>query len=532
MRSPALWLLSIAPLAAQSPCILEGTVTESLTGKPVAAAKIYAHPSSSDPSYLRKTDNEGKFCFEQVAPGTYHVIAQRLGYLDQSYGARAAGEEGMDLAVTAETAVPPLKIELTPRPILSGVVLHADGQPSPGTDVEVIKRVHTEQGPGPDSVENVSTDDRGAFRFSNLAPGTYYLSAQPDSNGRRYSMEFLNSRGEPVNEAETVTFYSGASAFAGARPIVLKAGQETSGIVIALRKTPLRRISGRVTGMPKDTLIELSPQSDGLTNVEMRLEPDGSFKHAGILPGKYVLEVPSMDGSGPRIHQEVDLTTADAENLALEPRETFTVPLVMKSDSGNSLGLAETGIILNAIPQGQGIGAGTLDNGGIGFPHVAPGIYSIQLNDLFDRRRYYLKRVTINGEPQSPRRLDLHAPPSSPLELTFSPGLAEIEGRVSDKPAVAVTVLLVRPEEERDGEGYAQRESTDQDGKFHIESVEPGKYRLYAIEGFEDGPWGSEGLAEALHSVGVELREKETREITVPLVRAAEWNAAVERFGK
>lgn len=530
MRTAGLWLLSAMALPAQPPCTIEGTVTDTLTAKPVAGAKIYAHPSFSGlaPAYLRKTDAEGKFCFDRVAPGTYQVIAQRVGYLDQSYGAGAGGDQGMDLAVTAETALPPLKIDLTPRPILSGVVLHADGHPAADLEVTVAKQVHTKEGPGPETIENTSTDDRGMFRFSNLAPGTYYLIVQPDSRGPRYSVEFLNARGEHVNEAETVTFYSGAAAFANARPIVLKAGQEISGIAIALRKTPVRRISGRVSGAPKDALIEL----DGLTNVAIALKPDGSFEHSGILPGNYVLELAWMDGSGRRVRQEVDLTAADADNLAIEPRETFTVPLAVKDDTGSVLRLGDFGVILNAIPQGGGIGAGTLSNGAFGFQNVVPGIYSIQLNESLDRRRYYLKRVSINGEPQSPRRLDLRAPPSGPLELTFSSGLAEIEGRVSDKPEVAVTVLLVRPGEEGEDEGYEQRASTDQDGRFHFETVEPGKYRLYAIEGFDEDPWGSAGLAAALHSIDLELSEKETREITVPLVRAAEWKAALERFAK
>ena len=81
----ALWcvLLLAPPLGA---CALEGTVTDAATGKPIAAVRVFARPQgdASPAAYLRRSNEQGRYCFERLAPGTYRLLAQRLGYLDQA----------------------------------------------------------------------------------------------------------------------------------------------------------------------------------------------------------------------------------------------------------------------------------------------------------------------------------------------------------------------------------------------------------------------------------------------------------------
>src|SRR4051812_49066742 len=62
-------------------CALEGTVTDGVTGKPLPGVRVYARVQGDDtgPAYLRRSDAQGRFCFERLAPGTYRVIAQHLG---------------------------------------------------------------------------------------------------------------------------------------------------------------------------------------------------------------------------------------------------------------------------------------------------------------------------------------------------------------------------------------------------------------------------------------------------------------------
>jgi hypothetical protein len=61
----------------------------------------------------------------------------------------------------------------------------------------------------------------------------------------------------------------------------------------------------------------------------------------------------------------------------------------------------------------------------------------------------------------------------------------------------------------------------------------PGKYRFFAIEGYDEDLWGSVELAKALweRSVEVELREGERKEIPVPPISYEEWTAALRKVG-
>lgn len=524
----ALWLLVGLRLAAQPACMLEGVTSDSVTGKPLAGVRVYAH-SGGAPAYLRRSDAHGHYCFERLARGTYHIIAQHLGYLDQSYGSRPGADEVIELTVAGQTPLPAADFKLVPRPLLTGTVLHADGQPAVDTEVTVWQKVHTKHGPDQDSVTTQQTDDRGVFRFADLAPGTYYLSAAPDSHGmQQFNIEFLNGQGQRIREKETVTYFPGGADFGGARPIALEAGQELSGVTITLRKASLRRIAGRVNGAVQGTWVSLNAETEGIDGAMIAINPDGSFERSDLLPGKYTLDAPSGDRAVAQ--QEVDLTNSDVEGLVLQPRETFTVPLILKTEGAEPpVRPGQFWIILFSSPQGRSFTARGTADGNAEFQHVLPGAYRLSVHTQGEP--YYLKQVSLNGAVQPAESLEFTAKPNGPLELTFSSRVATVEGRVTEGASGAVTVLLVEPAAGED-DFVEHRTSSDQDGRFHFGRIKPGKYRLFAIEGFEDGPWGGPELAAALHSAEIDLRESETRQVTVPLVTAKEWNAAVERFGR
>lgn len=73
----------------------------------------------------------------------------------------------------------------------------------------------------------------------------------------------------------------------------------------------------------------------------------------------------------------------------------------------------------------------------------------------------------------------------------------------------------------------------DQAGQFQLEKMPPGKYRLFAIEGFDEDMWGSPELAAALRekSVVVELQESDKKQVTAPLISAEQWEQALRKVG-
>src|SRR5262245_5641103 len=111
MRPAILLLLFAAFLTAQStPAAadpsdaekkkirLEGSVVSS-TGEPVRKANLRLQPNGpalNGPlqAYTESTDAEGKYVFEDVAPGRYTLNAEKAGFVTQRYGARTATGPG------------------------------------------------------------------------------------------------------------------------------------------------------------------------------------------------------------------------------------------------------------------------------------------------------------------------------------------------------------------------------------------------------------------------------------------------------
>jgi protocatechuate 3,4-dioxygenase beta subunit len=91
--------------ANQKPIRLEGRVV-GLNGDPVRKANVRLQGSgpaipvqnSQGPtSYLQTTDDAGKFVFDNVAPGSYTLSADKNGFLAARYGARTAGSPAVRL---------------------------------------------------------------------------------------------------------------------------------------------------------------------------------------------------------------------------------------------------------------------------------------------------------------------------------------------------------------------------------------------------------------------------------------------------
>ena len=63
--------------------------------------------------------------------------------------------------------------------------------------------------------------------------------------------------------------------------------------------------------------------------------------------------------------------------------------------------------------------------------------------------------------------------------------------------------------------------------RWRLESI------VLAIEGFDDGPWGSPELFASLagKSVAVELGEGQRKTVTLPVIPVGEWEAALRKVG-
>src|SRR5258707_15122494 len=129
---------------------LEGKVL-SLSGEPLRKATLHLRTVGGPPgqntagrpiqtsSYAITTDATGKFLFEDIDSGRYTLFADRFGYVQQFYGARAPNRPGLPLNLVEGGHLTGLTITMTPQAIISGKVEDEDGDPISGAQVMVYR---------------------------------------------------------------------------------------------------------------------------------------------------------------------------------------------------------------------------------------------------------------------------------------------------------------------------------------------------------------------------------------------------------
>jgi protocatechuate 3,4-dioxygenase beta subunit len=128
------------------------------------------------------TDDEGRFLFEHVSPGTYEIV---LGGVDMGWrsGPRSGRTTRSGLLVEAGKSLEGLEIVAQPACRVEGTVTGPDGAPLAGANVMAVD----EQGKSLTGWNRESTDASGHFDFDNLPPGRASFLAQKGSLTTGYS---------------------------------------------------------------------------------------------------------------------------------------------------------------------------------------------------------------------------------------------------------------------------------------------------------------------------------------------------------
>jgi len=132
-------------------------------------------------------------------------------------------------------------------------------------------------------------DERGGYRFENLEPGTYVISAETAASEQERE-KITAPRVGPVP-----SYYPGVESLEAAKPIAIRAGEQLTAS-FALTQGPL----GCVRGSALDARSRRRGPSDGMSLLVQRrrpfggaypvsLQPDGTFVGCDIPPGDYFL---------------------------------------------------------------------------------------------------------------------------------------------------------------------------------------------------------------------------------------------------
>ncbi|MFV1958743.1 MAG: carboxypeptidase regulatory-like domain-containing protein, partial [Planctomycetota bacterium] len=432
-------------------------VVKTSEGTPLAGASVLAW--NADARWAREADDEGRAVFEGLAPGTYGVFASASGRV----AAAGVGEVGAGGGGLVEVA-------LKPGVPFAGRVIDGDGKPVSGAYVEVVAggffEGYGETFAEPDVYARTWTDEHGLFRVGGLPPDRV-ATVTVSSEGFERGTATVRARGESVRPRSL--------------EIRLVRGGRVTGVV---RDPDGRSVDGAV--------VYLVPEDDeGLReNPRLRvISSDGTTRAAWIVradeEGRYEIEGLPLGGAY--------VVAAEAKPWA---RSAWSEPLRPTAEAGE--GRADVVLREPArlrvhllVPEGHVLGKKSvrLDRGGVRpllgvEPHDETGGLGV-----FRRLTPGTVPLVVEAGGFLPVRRDVEVAEGAivDVDVRLDPG-SSITGVLLDergRPVAGMTIEAERKEDDETGWHAltAASDTTDEEGRFTLTGLRPGRHEVRALRG-------------------------------------------------
>jgi len=147
-------------------------------------------PTSPNPADMpsTRTNQDGRFVFRNLKPGTYRLLAARGGgeYYPVEYGQHGPKGHGHNFQLAESQTMKDIRLEMAATGAISGRVFDADGAPVGRVQVMALEASYQSGQRTLKIVQARDTDDRGAYRLFWLPPGRYYIAARPEDPRSRF----------------------------------------------------------------------------------------------------------------------------------------------------------------------------------------------------------------------------------------------------------------------------------------------------------------------------------------------------------
>lgn len=519
--------------------VIRGRVVALETGLALRRAMVHLFGAGQPRRAI--TDGEGAFSFEQLPAGRYQLRASKVRYVDTPHGARRPGRPGRPLTLADGQTVESV-LALPPAGVIAGRVVDDVGEPVAGARVMPM-RFRTLNGERQLAMAGAPrvTDDAGAFRLYGLAPGKYYLSAAAE--------EFQRFGGDVVDPDPTgfaPTYYPGTPVAAEAQPIEVVAG----GDVFADVQLVLARLT-TVTGMVVSQAG--APATGGFVMVRTdsgrgggisggsgnMIKPDGTFRLQGLPPGEYSLvaqpsfgETSMSEGfpGGRRPRTATAEIVANGEpisGLRLVVQDPIRIPVSVSFEDG-AAERPDRVFVTADTERGPGGGRTTLQDGRLSL-EVVPGTYRlhagvISAGPTAPGTRWFTKRIIYRGEDVEGESVALTAEPGGRIDVVLTTRSSSLTGGVTDggTPVTDYRVILIPEDRDlRNASRYVRFVSPDQQGRFRVEHLRPGRYLATAVPDDPIEDVHDLDFLDAVRRAGTPITVAEGGSATVALTLAA-----------
>lgn len=506
--------------------VIRGRVVRADTGEPLRRVQVRVDEWSTGDfsgAGVTMTDAEGRYELTQLPPGRYQLKATRGGYIEVAYGQRRPFERGRPLELGEKAVLQNIDFALPPGAVVTGRVVDEAGEAFAHVSVSLARRRYIEGARRLVAENGDTTDDRGEFRIFGVPPGDYVIVARLDAT----------DLGSKDRVRYVPTYYPGTPQASEAQRVTVGVGQEVRGITIALARAAtatvrgILRSSGEASFGPFTVVSAREihgPQAHGQMAMAIA-GGDGSFAIAGLLPGTYLLEARSPSGQE-FASIEVVVDGADVAGVTLILSKGVMARGRIVFDTGNppeELRASQVFVVPVLVDHHMADMSGE--------PPSIRDDWTFELQGLRGRgfirggtlSDWQLKRVRLGGLDVTDTPLDFTTDIEG-LEIELTKRLTTISGGVfDDRGAVTLdaTVVVFADDPGKWGphSRFIESARPDQQGRFTIRSLPPGRYLAIAVGYMEPGEERDPDLLKAWRQSAtiVTLSEGETHALDLRL---------------
>lgn len=504
-------------------------------GKPLSDVQVMLLDSSARAVREGKTDEKGVFDFDRVVAGTYRFGLIKANYVLLDQDITTTESRSVNVQFNNPSTY---SFRLGRMGLISGRVANADGSPAASVGVQLLRLRYGVDGIGyleaDPTTAVVRTDDRGAYRLSNIPPGDWYLRG-------------TSGAGVPESAAGVAfSYYPGKADVELAQAIhISPIGEELFSIDFRFEPLSRYKVSGTIKGggdsrqkfylIPQKTIpsrivgppFELGDHDPAPDRFELSNVAPGTYDlHFGIpTPGEARGQSRTFVAPGYDTDRvAVSIVDRDATNLELNPTRGASLQGSFVLDTDAAEHYKDLSRFTAALrpqdgrppilaPRSVNPLKPTSTEGLFELQAIAPGHYYLLISVPRD---IYVKSVKLQGREILGQPLDIGSQVEGPLVIEVSGRGATFSGTVKDfvgRLSPAAVVLMVPPINLRsDPESYRVT-SADANGRFRVTGVRPGTYSVYAFSKIAENAWKNSDYMTKLgaYAISVDFKEREER---------------------
>jgi hypothetical protein len=517
--------------------VISGTVVDGESGDPIRKAIVTLTLDGAPSRWATaRTDSSGRFEFQGLPAGKYHLRAAKANEGSAIYGANSLRELGDSIVLGEGETRGGATLRFLHSATIEGHVYDSDGDPVANATVNLLRLGRNLGNPILTNYRGSSTDDKGEYRVSNVDSGKYYLRVAPQT-GR---MGGMPSGHQSVLVGQ---YYGGAKEYKDATPVHVGSGETLAGLDFHVPSETAVEVRGQVAGVPSDsepsTPIMMDEQMNGpqitLTPAEAGLErwstgtraqgPEHRFQMPDVPAGRYRVEASFQSGGKTYgASQIVDVEPGSGEMLlTLAPATDIQGTLRVEGEPAQEAGNGFRVQLSRSGTQQGAIFAHVGADGRFSLKDVPPGgDWQLAVTPVPPG---FLKSAQFGDKDVRFTNFEVASKTDVALNIVVSMHTARVEGEIdaesSDSKRAGIVLAPVGPYHNL--ARYYYGGVSDEEGKFKLRGIAPGKYKIFALEKMAAAGFRNPDAADQLDDVGevIELAEGATVQTHPKLIPAA-----------